>query len=53
MDITMHIIRFDEWCKKCQHQKTEDKDSPCNECLDEPANVNSRQPVMFKEKERA
>ena len=46
-----HIVRFDEWCKKCQHSETKDTDDPCNECLCDPVNTNDRQPTYYKPKE--
>ena len=50
MDLVTHIVRFDEWCDKCAHWKTKDEDEPCNECLCEPLNTNSKQPIRFEEK---
>ena len=52
MEITTHIVRFDEWCPKCKYQHLDDKYDPCNKCLDEPVNTNSKQPVLYEEKER-
>ena len=51
MEINTHIVRFDEWCKKCKHCKTDEIDEPCIECLDYGGNENTTQPVMFEEKE--
>ena len=47
-------VRFDQYCKKCKHWKENDKglDEPCNECLDNPTNVNSHKPIKFEEAER-
>ena len=52
MELTEHIVRFDEWCNRCKHKKTDEIDSPCNECLDEPVNTNTRQPVLFEDKNK-
>jgi hypothetical protein len=46
-----HIVRFDKWCKKCQHADLDDNDDPCAECLCDPVNTNDRQPTYFKPKE--
>lgn len=43
-------VRFDQWCPKCLHKDTAEKDEPCFECLAEPANVDSHKPVKYVEK---
>lgn len=48
MDEKMKIVNF-EWCNKCKHKDKKEIEDPCYECLDEPANVNSRKPVYFEE----
>lgn len=45
-------VRFDLYCKKCKHKDKKQTETPCDECLAEPANVNSRKPVKFEEKEK-
>ena len=47
-----HIVRFDEWCKKCQHAKKKDTDEPCNECLSHPVQTDSTKPLLFVEKKK-
>lgn len=44
-------VRFDEYCKKCEHEKKQENETPCDKCLDEPVNDNTSKPKMFKEKE--
>lgn len=44
-------VRFDKYCKTCEYEKTKDVDDPCNECLENPANLHSQKPVNFKEKQ--
>ncbi len=44
-------VRFDEYCKKCEHFEKFDWEDPCNDCLNEPSNINSHKPVFFKEKD--
>ena len=51
MDITTHIVEFDKWCSKCKHHKLDETKEPCNECLDNPENVNSKKPTLFEEKD--
>lgn len=43
-------VYFDTYCKTCKNEKIgEDKD-PCDECLNEPVNVDSHKPVRWEEK---
>lgn len=44
-------VYFEEYCKRCQHEKKKEDDSPCDECLSEPSNLYSHKPVRYKEKE--
>lgn len=48
MEIKDHIVRFDIWCEKCKHRDVDDIKSPCNECLEEPTNTNSKRPVRYE-----
>ena len=41
--------RFDIYCKYCKHFEKEETESPCNECLESPANDNSHNPVKYEE----
>jgi len=47
------IVKYDQWCNKCKYYKAkpEDEGNPCEECLSQPYNIDSRQPINFKEKE--
>lgn len=42
-------VRFDEYCKKCEHRNLKEHESPCHECLSESENLYSHKPVKFKE----
>lgn len=44
-------VYFHEYCSKCEHEKIQPYEEPCNECLENYANLYSHKPVMFKEKE--
>lgn len=46
--LNTHFVEFDKWCQKCEHKDLKDDEDPCNECLAEPVNENSRRPVNFK-----
>lgn len=43
------IVEFHSWCKRCKHFDKDENDDPCNECLNNGGNVESRRPVMFEE----
>lgn len=45
-------VYFSQYCKTCEYQKREEYEDPCDECLNEPVNVNSHKPVNWKEKEK-
>ena len=45
-------VYYNEYCKKCVHEKEKGYDTPCEECLDNPINLHSHKPVNFKEKEK-
>lgn len=44
-------VYFDQYCKTCKHEKLDETDDPCDDCLNEPMNVNSHKPTMWEEKE--
>ena len=44
-------VYFNEYCKNCKHKDKKEDESPCDECLSEPANLHSHKPVKFEEKE--
>jgi hypothetical protein len=48
LDDNYKEVRFDIHCKTCKYKDTKEKDSPCNECLDEPMNLYSDKPVRWK-----
>lgn len=59
MDATFvnKIVEFDKYCKTCEHcnliqNDNGDMPEPCNECLNEPTNVNSKKPIHYKPDEK-
>lgn len=44
------IVDFYEYCPKCKHEKLKGEEEPCNECLQNPTNEDSRKPVKFDKK---
>ena len=51
METLDHFVEFDKYCKTCKFRDKNDKkgEEPCNECLDNPVNQDSRKPVNYKE----
>ena len=47
-------VYFDQYCRECKHWKENDEgtDEPCNECLDNPINLESHKPIKFEKKEK-
>ena len=47
------FVNFNKYCKKCKHYSVDDikGKEPCNECLSNPVNLNSKKPVKYEEKE--
>lgn len=43
-------VRFDQYCKSCEFKDLEETKDPCNDCLNEPCNINSHKPVYWKER---
>lgn len=49
MQTKTHEARFDIYCKTCKFQKIKETDEPCNECLTNPVNIDSRKPTRYQE----
>lgn len=45
-DIFKHVY-FDNFCSQCINKDTDECESPCNECLSEPAREHSHTPAYF------
>ena len=51
------IVEFDKYCKTCIHSNLIQNDNgdmpePCNSCLNEPTNVNSKKPIHYEADEK-
>lgn len=44
-------VRFDIYCRRCFYRDKEEKDEPCDECLENPVNAYSHKPIYYKEEE--
>lgn len=45
------MVRYDVYCEKCKYADTPEVEDPCDECLCYPGQEDSRQPLMYKEKD--
>lgn len=43
-------VRFDIYCETCKHKEKKENEEPCDECLEDPINLNTEKPVRWKEK---
>lgn len=49
-DIYEHLVKYEDYCKKCKNKNVSAYEDPCNECLTEPARTDgSRKPIKFEE----
>lgn len=49
MEIHNKIVDFNKYCPLCKHFDINEEKDPCNECLTEPTNIDSRKPINFVE----
>ena len=42
------FVEFDKYCKDCKYWTKKDSEEPCNECLSNPVNSNSKKPINFE-----
>lgn len=45
-EIHDHIVDFTK-CKTCKYRDEDESSDICNECLNEPSNVDSRSPIHY------
>lgn len=47
-----HLIDFDIYCPKCDHERKNEGEHPCCDCLDTPAREDSNKPIYFEERQK-
>lgn len=52
MEIVEKIVEFDKYCETCKYKDVKEVEDPCNECLDNPTNINTKKPINYKEKDK-
>lgn len=51
MEYVDKIVDFN-FCKVCKNCDVNEVEDPCNECLDNPSNLNSQRPIHFEVDEK-
>ena len=51
MEIIDVMVEFSDYCKTCKHKDLGDFKEPCNECLENATNTQSKKPIKYEEKE--
>lgn len=52
MDEGYKEVYFGEYCKSCKFKDKKEDETPCDECLAEPVNLNSHKPVKYEKKDK-
>lgn len=42
------IVLFDMYCKTCKYKDYPEAALPCHDCLNNPSNVDSHKPLLYK-----
>ena len=40
-------VNFEKYCNTCTYKKLSENKDPCEECLDNPVNLNSSKPIKW------
>lgn len=48
MDSHEKEVYFGEYCSKCRHEKEPEDSDVCNDCLNNPSNIDSHKPIRFE-----
>lgn len=43
------FVNFNYWCEKCKYHNTKESEDSCHECLEQPVNFHTDQPVNYIE----
>lgn len=46
------IVNYDEYCETCMFYPCDpgNDDNPCNDCLNNPVNIDSHKPIHYKDR---
>lgn len=51
MDENVKIVDYELYCPKCKYIQEPESCDECNDCLNNPYNINSKKPIRFEEEE--
>jgi hypothetical protein len=51
IDSHLHIVDYETYCATCKHRDDDAFLDPCNDCLNEPVNADSKKPVYWSERD--
>ena len=52
MEIDYQEVYFNMYCKTCAHKNKNEREEPCNECIEQPYVLNSHVPINYKKREK-
>jgi len=52
METNTKEVNFRLYCPKCKHYELPETEDPCNECLAQGWNYDSRKPINYEEKDK-
>lgn len=52
MENQYKLVDFKKYCETCKHKDKKHIEDPCNDCLDQPVNIDSHKPVNYEEEEK-
>lgn len=44
-------VYFDQYCNTCKHKDNPESEPPCDECLENPTNLNTHKPYRYEERD--
>jgi len=44
------FVEFNRYCKDCKYKDNKEEKEPCDKCLLEPVNIDTRKPICFERK---
>jgi hypothetical protein len=47
METELKEVYYNEYCKTCKHKDKAESCDKCNECLNQPYNINSHKPINY------
>lgn len=51
-DSDLKEVRFDRWCKSCEHFRRPQAQEPCNQCLTKGMRFGTEKPEQYKERSK-